>query len=105
MHPRYISKSDFPEGLLTSVGLRSIGSRSTSIKPEKWGIEKHPDNEVITEQVFVAGTKAAYHQWSDKINSWSADQKSTPDFRLKFLPPLRPKGFVFFVGHYNKFTF
>lgn len=77
MHPRYISKTDFPEDLLKSVGLRSIGSRSTSIKPEKWGIKKHPDDEVITEQVFVAGTKEAYHQWSDKINGWSANQKST----------------------------
>src|ERR1035437_8533592 len=54
MHPRYVSKSDFPEELLTSVGLRSVGSRRSEVKPESWGIERHP-TVAITEQLFVAG--------------------------------------------------
>src|SRR5882724_9776987 len=41
MHPRYISKSDFPETLLASVGLRAIGSRPRSITPRRWGVKKH----------------------------------------------------------------
>lgn len=70
MHPRYISKSDFPEELLRSVGLRSVGSKSTTIKPEKWGIKKHPET-AVTEQVFVAGTKKAFEDWSKEIKNWS----------------------------------
>src|SRR6516225_4589023 len=27
MHPRYVSKSDFPEELLARIGLRTVGSR------------------------------------------------------------------------------
>ena len=77
MHPRYLSKSDFPEELLKSVGLRSIGSRSSSIKPEQWGTKKHPDGQVTTEQVFVAGTKKAYKLWAEQIGGWQDGQTST----------------------------
>ena len=70
MHPRYLSKSDFPEELFKSVGLRSIGSRSTLIKPEKWGLKNPPEDEVITEQVFVAGTRDSFSKWNSEIQSW-----------------------------------
>lgn len=56
MHPRYISKSDFPTHLLTTLGLRPIGSRSRRLKPEKWGIKKHP-TDATTEEIFVAAQK------------------------------------------------
>lgn len=57
MHPRYISKTDFPESLLNSLGLRSVGSRERKVTPEKWGIDKHPQ-EAYTEELFVAGPKS-----------------------------------------------
>lgn len=75
MHPRYISKSDFPEDLFKAVGLRSVGSRSASIKPDNWGTNKHPDGEVVTEQVFVAGKKQAFNQWSSQLAGWNESQK------------------------------
>lgn len=56
MHPRYISKSDFPNTLLNSLGLRSVGNRTTKVRPEKWGIQKHPP-EALTEEIFVAGSR------------------------------------------------
>ena len=34
MHPRFVSKSDFPAELLRSVGLRAVGSRSKEVVPE-----------------------------------------------------------------------
>ena len=43
LHPRYIAKSDFPQELLSAVGLRPIGSRSRTIVPESWGIKKTPE--------------------------------------------------------------
>lgn len=57
MHPRYVSKSDFPTRLFTALGLRSVGSRVARIKPDKWGIQKHPETEVLTEEIFVAGSR------------------------------------------------
>lgn len=56
MHPRYVSKSDFPNTLLKSLGLRSIGSRTKKVTPENWGVEKHP-TEALTEEIFAAGPR------------------------------------------------
>ena len=39
MHPRYVSKSDFPTPLFNALGLRPIGSKTTNVKPDKWGIK------------------------------------------------------------------
>ena len=59
MHPRFISKSDFPEDLIRSAGLQSIGSRSTEITPESWGVRKHPER-ASTDQLFVMGTRTSF---------------------------------------------
>ena len=72
MHPRYISKTDFPQDLLNAVGLNSIGSRSRSVRPEKWGIRKHP-TQAITEDLFVSGTRDAFDAWTRAISKWSQD--------------------------------
>lgn len=71
MHPRYVAKSDFPSTLLNSVGLRSVGSRSRTIRPENWGIARHPDS-AVTEDIFVAGQRQAFDEWSVQIHQWSA---------------------------------
>lgn len=70
MHPRYISKSDFPEQLLRSVGMRAIGSRSAEIVPEEWGVKKHRES-AVTQQIFVAGEKKAFDRWADGVASWA----------------------------------
>lgn len=70
LHPRYLSKSDYPDDLFRKVGLRAIGSRSRTIKPEQWGIEKH-SAEALTEDIFVAGSKSAFHHWSSTVNEWT----------------------------------
>lgn len=70
MHPRYVSKSDFPQELLSAVGLRPIGSRSLTITPDAWGIQKHP-KAAITEQLFVAGKKSNFKAWANQVGSWT----------------------------------
>lgn len=87
MHPRYVSKTDFPEKLLGAVGLRAVGSRSRSITPEKWGIEKHPES-AVTEEYFVAGPKEAFSTWAKNLDSWTA--KSTGAEDLSHLEDLAP---------------
>ncbi|TVX91609.1 MULTISPECIES: S8 family peptidase [Paenibacillus] len=70
MHPRYISKSDFPIELLDTVGLRAVGGRSKRIKPMQWGIEKHPE-EAVTDQIFVMGKRSDFTTWYREINNWT----------------------------------
>ncbi|MBF0548249.1 MAG: S8 family peptidase [Candidatus Riflebacteria bacterium] len=78
MHPRYISKSDFPQDLFTNVGLRSVGSRIKKVKPEQWGIKKPPE-EALTEEIFVAGTRKAFQKWSEDISKWNDTTKGAKD--------------------------
>ncbi len=70
LHPRYLSKSDYPNQLLHSVNLQTIGSRPIKVKPEKWGIEKH-DEEALSEELFVLGTRQAFLRWTTNISNWT----------------------------------
>lgn len=70
LHPRYIAKSDFPQELLSEVGLRPIGSRSQIVKPDSWGIKKHPKT-AVTEQFFVAAKKTTFRKWAADIPRWT----------------------------------
>ena len=70
MHPRYISKSDYPGALLNEVGLRPVGNRIREITPEKWGTKKPPSTPMPGEDIFVAGQRAAFAQWSRDIDHW-----------------------------------
>ena len=79
MHPRFVSKSDFPEDLLRSAGLRSIGSRSAEIAPEKWGVRRHPD-QASTDQIFVAGTRTSFAQWVEGFRRLTESSRVSEDF-------------------------
>lgn len=71
MHPRFVSKSDFPTALLNSVGLKPLGSRQKAIAPELWGISKHPEV-AQTEQIFVAAKRDIFYHMSDLFTTWNA---------------------------------
>lgn len=58
LHPAYLAKSFFPKLLLDQVGLSSVGSRTSRIKPRRQTQKKAPD-ELETTELFVAGTRAA----------------------------------------------
>jgi hypothetical protein len=72
LHPRYISKSDFPEALLRTVGLRAVGSRPKRVTPEQWGIDKHP-HEATTTELFVAGQRSLFTAWANNVMNWKDD--------------------------------
>ncbi len=74
LHPRFLSKSDYPSDLFSAVGLRAVGSRSRTIRPEKWGIEKHGED-AVTEDIFVAGDKLAFHRWANSVKRWTEHTK------------------------------
>jgi hypothetical protein len=74
LHPRYVSKSDFPRELLEATGLRAVGSKIERVRPEQWGIEKHPD-EAYTEALYVAGSRAHFREWQAQLPRWSETHK------------------------------
>ncbi|WP_437895184.1 S8 family peptidase [Sorangium sp. So ce124] len=74
LHPRFLSKSDYPSDLFSAVGLRAVGSRSRTITPEKWGIERHGED-AVTEDIFVAGAKTAFNRWATSVKRWTESTK------------------------------
>jgi hypothetical protein len=79
MHPRYVSKSDFPAPLFTALGLRAVGSRITKVKPEKWGIKEPPVGEVSTDEIFVAGDRDQILQLERSVDRISSDSTAADD--------------------------
>lgn len=59
MHPRYTSKSDFPDRFFDAFGLRAVGSRVRRIRPEHWGVQSPPED-ALTNDIFVAGAVNAF---------------------------------------------
>lgn len=78
MHPRYVAKSDFPQGLLSAFGLRPVGSRSRVLAPENWGIDSHGDTG-LAEDIFVAGRRSAFGRWADQLDQWAGDRTASKD--------------------------
>lgn len=72
MHPRYVSKSDFPLDLINAIGAKAIGSRSRVVKPDEWGTKKHPD-EAITEEYFISAKRSAFKSWTDALPTTTSD--------------------------------
>lgn len=76
MHPRYVSKSDFPTPLFNALGLRPVGSRITKVKPDKWGIKKHPKGPVLTEEIFLAGKRSKLLELDTAVKGLSVDSSA-----------------------------
>lgn len=70
MHPRYISKSDFPDELLSASGLKAIGGKAAYVKPEEWGVKNHPDG-AVSDIWFVSTTRHSMRNWSENLLQWT----------------------------------
>ncbi len=73
MHPRYISKSDFPSNLINEAGLRAIGGKATFVEPESWGIKEHPSG-AISDTWFVSTTRNKLKNWLEDLPLWSVNK-------------------------------
>lgn len=72
LHPRFISKSDFPSELLASAHLRAVGGKSHFVIPEAWGIEKHPKG-AVTDILYVAGKRSDLKRLADEVGTWNPE--------------------------------
>jgi len=103
LHPRYVSKSDYPRDLLAAQGLRTIGSKSSLVTPEAWGVNQHPDA-AYTEQLFVAGTRNDFAAWQNRMPGvtefarWADELQQVEDLSA-FVSTDKLKGFE---GNFNR---
>lgn len=87
MHPRYISKSDFPTELFSQVGLHPVGSKAREVKPDVWGTKAPPDK-AITEDIFVAGRRSAFDTWATELARGQLGKRASE--QLTHIEDLRP---------------
>lgn len=78
LHPSYIAKSYFPDDLLNAVGLRHVGSRRRSVRPEKWGKKRHKDVAVTTE-LFVSGPRRYFADWAKYLSDWTEQTRGASE--------------------------
>ena len=89
MHPAYLAKSYFPAGLLRTLGLEAVGSRSRRIVPDKGprprrkksdkeNIEPDPLDEPTTE-VFVGGPRRKFRRWATSVNNWTESREGAEE--------------------------
>lgn len=70
LHPRYVSKSDYPDELFRAVGVRAVGSKPRRVSPKQWGVSKAPQS-AVGEDIFVAGQRAAFDTWAKSVAGWT----------------------------------
>ncbi|WP_419149213.1 S8 family peptidase [Pseudoalteromonas 'SMAR'] len=69
LHPSYISKGHFPKKLLREMGGRSIGSKATTVKPDRWTRKGEPE-ESPTTSIFVAGKRAQLEDFASEVEHY-----------------------------------
>jgi hypothetical protein len=70
LHPEYLAKSYFPQTLLHSLRLDSIGSRPTQVRPDKWTRKGDPELTDSTD-LFIAGPREAFTSWAVGLPHWT----------------------------------
>lgn len=73
VHPRFISKSDYPFDFLRSAGFETVGGKSRWVKPKAWGIETPPSDEAITDTLFVKTNRKDLLELAREIPRWNPE--------------------------------
>lgn len=63
LHPQWVAKSYHPQQLLNEYALRQVGSRPTTIKPERWAKKAEPEPAASSE-LYVAGHRESFRRWA-----------------------------------------
>ncbi len=71
LHPEALAKTHFPSGLLAGVGLRAVGCRGRTIKPEKWSYTRKANQSLQerTIELYVAGPREKFQKLAQLLAS------------------------------------
>ncbi|AJW63035.1 Subtilase family protein [Elizabethkingia miricola] len=70
LNPEFIAKSYYPDKLLRTLGLETIGSRKKIITPEKKSKDRKP-TETTTTELFVKGHRNSFLRWASEFPTWN----------------------------------
>jgi hypothetical protein len=80
IHPSYLAKSYYPSELLKALDLRAIGSRAATIRVRN-GTSRQIHKDVSTAELYVAGSRAGFANWSRSLATWSEVQDGAEQLR------------------------
>ncbi|ARU29329.1 S8 family peptidase [Cellvibrio sp. PSBB006] len=78
LHPSFIAKGHFPKQLLRDMGVRSIGSKATEVKPDKWMRKGKPEKSPST-SLFITGKIENFADFEKKLLSFKRDSYAAQD--------------------------
>lgn len=78
LHPSFIAKGHFPKQLLRDMGVRSIGSKATEVKPDKWMRKGTPTKSPST-SLFIAGKIENFVDFEKKLSGFTRDSYAAQD--------------------------
>lgn len=80
LHPSYIAKGHFPNKLLREIGLRSIGSKASDVKPDRWLRVGEPELSPTT-SLFIAGKRENLASFEAQIGHMSSEDYAAEDLK------------------------
>lgn len=78
LHPSFIAKGHFPKQLLRDMGVRSIGSKATEVKPDKWMRKGTPEKSPST-SLFIAGKIENFVDFEKKLQEFTKESYAAQD--------------------------
>lgn len=78
LHPSFIAKGHFPKQLLRDMGVRSIGSKATEVKPDKWMRKGAPEKSPST-SLFIAGKIENFVEFEKKLLGFTKESYAVQD--------------------------
>lgn len=90
LHPAFLAKSYHPSNLLTTFGLRQVGSRATAFMPEHVTSTRRSGEEFMSSELFIAGTRKRLVGFTQAARSLSIPRVVADDIRK--IERVRPLG-------------
>lgn len=78
LHPSFIAKGHFPSKLFREMGVYSVGSRATTVRPDKWTRKGKPEDSPTT-SIFLAGRRSQINDFSKRLNDFTEESPGADD--------------------------
>ncbi|ALM65546.1 MULTISPECIES: S8 family peptidase [Vibrio] len=78
LHPSFIAKGHFPKKFLRQMGVQSIGSTSSNVKPDRWTRVGEPEKSPST-SLYLSGKRQDILEFSQKLSQYNDESPAAED--------------------------
>lgn len=89
VHPAFLAKTRMPSGVFRRAGLRTVGSRSAHVIPERDHRVRAPSGPQATAELYVSGTSDAFREFARMLRADTTGKGVQEEFcKLEAVRPL-----------------